>query len=124
MSKKLIIGLLLSVFALTGCGTVNGGASYDEFAACLTDEGMTLYGAFWCSHCADQKQMFGSAMDYIDYVECDPKGDDGQPEVCLEEGIEAYPTWKHADGRSWTGTQSFEKLSEITGCPVPAEPAE
>ncbi len=123
MFKKLtILGLLaITTISLTACAPVDGGESYDEFAQCLTDEGMTLYGAYWCSHCADQKQMFGLAMDYIDYVECDPKGDDGQPEVCLEEEIEGYPTWKHSDGRSWIGAQSFEKLGEITGCEVPPE---
>ena len=122
MFKKLTIFSLLTVLALslTACAPVEGGESYDEFAQCLTDEGMTLYGAFWCGHCADQKKLFGTAMDYIDYVECDPRGDDGQPDLCLEEGIEGYPTWKNTDGRSWVGSQSLETLGEITGCPVPS----
>lgn len=34
-----------------------------------------MYGAFWCSHCFDQKQDFGkeAAADFP-YVECYPDG--------------------------------------------------
>ena len=33
------------------------------------------YGAFWCSHCFDQKQAFGKdAMADFPYVECYPDG--------------------------------------------------
>ncbi len=108
---------------LVGCAApIDGGESYDEFAQCLNDEGLVLYGAFWCGHCADQKKMFGDAVHSLNYVECDPRDPAGQPDVCLAEGIEAYPTWKYSDGRAWSGVQSFETLSEITGCPVPEVP--
>lgn len=34
-----------------------------------------MYGAFWCSHCYDQKQAFGAeAMAAFPYVECYPEG--------------------------------------------------
>jgi hypothetical protein len=34
-----------------------------------------MYGAFWCSHCYDQKQEFGrEAMAEFPYVECFPEG--------------------------------------------------
>ncbi|KAL6582750.1 hypothetical protein OROMI_004828 [Orobanche minor] len=37
--------------------------------------GAKLYGAFWCLHCLDQKQMFGrEAAELLDYVECFPDG--------------------------------------------------
>ena len=32
-----------------------------------------MYGAFWCSHCEDQKETFGAGAD-IPYVECFPDG--------------------------------------------------
>lgn len=41
----------------------------------LHDMGAKVYGAFWCSHCFDQKQAFGKqAMADFPYVECFPEG--------------------------------------------------
>ena len=41
----------------------------------LRDSGARMYGAFWCSHCYDQKQAFGAeAMAAFPYVECYPEG--------------------------------------------------
>lgn len=41
----------------------------------LRDAGAVMYGAFWCSHCFDQKQAFGAeAMADFPYVECFPDG--------------------------------------------------
>jgi len=31
---------------------------YDEFAQCLTDKGVKMYGAYWCPHCQAQKALF------------------------------------------------------------------
>ena len=37
--------------------------------------GAKMYGAFWCTHCYDQKQDFGmEAMSDFPYVECYPEG--------------------------------------------------
>ena len=34
-----------------------------------------MYGAFWCSHCFEQKQAFGAeAAHELPYVECYPQG--------------------------------------------------
>lgn len=41
----------------------------------LNEAGAKMYGAFWCSHCYDQKQEFGQqAMAEFPYVECFPEG--------------------------------------------------
>lgn len=41
----------------------------------LKAAGAKMYGAFWCSHCYDQKQEFGQqAMADFPYVECFPEG--------------------------------------------------
>lgn len=61
----------------------------DSFAKCLTEKGWTLYGAVWCSHCKDQKELFGESFRYIHYVECPDN-----TELCLDKGINGYPTWK------------------------------
>ena len=34
-----------------------------------------MYGAYWCPHCAHQKELFGAeAWSLIPYVECSLKG--------------------------------------------------
>jgi len=94
----------------------------DNFAACLTESGMKLYGAYWCHNCVDQKNDFGDLFHYIDYIECaegDPEGK-AQPEVCQEKGIRGYPTWITAGGERLVGRQSLQKLSEVSGCSLPS----
>ncbi|EAW33729.1 vitamin K epoxide reductase family protein [Lyngbya sp. PCC 8106] len=73
------------------------------------------YGAYWCPHCQDQKQLFGKeAFAMIDYVECDPKGKNPRPQLCKEAGITGYPTWE-IDGQFYPGTASLEKLADLSG---------
>ncbi|CAB9513134.1 Vitamin K epoxide reductase [Seminavis robusta] len=60
----------------------------------LKQAGVVMYGAFWCPHCARQKELFGrEAWSYIDYVECAPKGYGAAPLLCNKQDIDGYPTW-------------------------------
>ena len=68
------------------------------FAQCLADKGITMYGASWCPHCQNEKKAFGDAFRYVPYVECPDN-----PNVCLNKGVEAYPTWIFPDGRKLVG---------------------
>ena len=46
-----------------------------ELARRLKAAGAKMYGAFWCSHCFEQKEAFGrEAMKDFPYVECYPDG--------------------------------------------------
>jgi glutaredoxin len=82
----------------------------DDFAKCLTNKGATMYGAVWCGHCKEQKDMFGESFKYVSYVECP----DNQV-LCEQMGVTGYPTWI-INGVSYPGVQSFDKLKELTGC--------
>ena len=42
----------------------------DDFAKCLTQKSVVMYGAYWCPHCQAQKKLFGSSFKYVNYVEC------------------------------------------------------
>lgn len=90
--------------------------TYDDFAKCLKDKGAVFYGAFWCPHCRDQKDLFGSSQKYLPYVECSSSDGNSQLEICKKEKIESYPTWQFADGSREEGELSLEKLSEKSGC--------
>lgn len=80
-------------------------------ATCLTDNGVTMYGTNWCSHCKDQKAMFGDAFEQVTYVDCD----ESKP-ACVAAGVQWFPTWKDNAGNAYPGTQSLERLAEIAGC--------
>lgn len=117
MKKYLITATFaaLAVF-LTAC---SGSGQYDEFAQCLTDEGVIYYGAYWCPNCQKQGQLFGSSKDLLNYVECAEDGNDSQYERCLLEGVDSFPRWRFSDGSELVGLQSLESLSEKSNCLLP-----
>jgi len=110
--------ILLSGLLLLGCSR---DATYDNFATCIADSGAKFYGAFWCPHCAEQKELFGDSVDLLPYVECDPNGKNSQASVCNDEGVKSYPTWKFTDGTIKNGVTSLDDLSEASNCPLPGE---
>lgn len=47
-----------------------------------------MYGAYWCSHCYDQKQTLGrEAFERLPYVECDSNGVNSQRQTCKARGV-------------------------------------
>lgn len=86
----------------------------DTFAQCLAQRGATMYGAYWCPHCQNEKQAFGNSFRFVSYVECS-----AESKRCLDAGVKGYPTWIFADGRKFEGEQGIEKLSQESGCPLP-----
>ena len=106
----IIVVIIIAIFSLTGS------KNYDEFAQCLTDSGVKFYGAFWCSHCANQKSLIGDSMSKINYIECSLPDKSGQTEICIQEDIKTYPTWEFAGGSRVEGVQDLNKLSELSGC--------
>jgi glutaredoxin len=89
---------------------------YNEFAKCISDKDIKMYGAFWCPHCQEQKRLFGSSQKYLNYVECSTPDGNGQTDICKNNQITSYPTWEMSDGTRLVGSQSFEKLAELSGC--------
>jgi hypothetical protein len=84
------------------------------FAQCLSERGVAMYGASWCSHCQSQKALFGDAFKYVKYVECP----DNIP-LCTEKNIQGFPTWIFSGSTTLIGEQSLEKLASVSGCPLP-----
>ena len=83
----------------------------------LREIGAKEYGAYWCPHCHDQKMLFGKeAAALIDYIECDPRGQNSRAEICQAAGanIKGFPTWE-IKGQFYSGTQSLEKLADLSG---------
>eukprot|EP00548_Thalassiothrix_antarctica_P003535 CAMPEP_0194142718 /NCGR_PEP_ID=MMETSP0152-20130528/11939_1 /TAXON_ID=1049557 /ORGANISM="Thalassiothrix antarctica, Strain L6-D1" /LENGTH=311 /DNA_ID=CAMNT_0038841781 /DNA_START=355 /DNA_END=1290 /DNA_ORIENTATION=- len=74
----------------------------------------TMYGAFWCSHCNEQKQAFGKEAftTNIQYVECSKDGLNQKSNLCKKEKIPGYPTWV-IDGKQYPGEKDLDELQSI-----------
>jgi len=111
------IALLLIVCAVQPAGSSD--KKLDEFAKCLTKKKAVMYGSFTCSHCADQKDLFGESFQYVTYVECMVPATHRETDQCKAAGIKYTPTWIFGDGSRVVGKVPLEKLSEETGCKLP-----
>lgn len=101
--------------------TTTSGPAEIALAEHLTAIGAKEYGAYWCPHCYDQKQLFGKeAFAAVNYIECAPDGANAQPEVCSAAGLEGFPTWE-INGERYSGTQSLSRLAELSGYEGPTE---
>ncbi|MDX2243587.1 MAG: hypothetical protein NW224_23145 [Leptolyngbyaceae cyanobacterium bins.302] len=91
--------------------TLANNQATSALASHLKKVGAKMYGAYWCPHCTRQKEMFGSAFQGIDYVECDPRGANPRPNLCKEAGIKGYPTWE-INGKVLVGVPGQTHLIE------------
>ena len=122
-SKNIII--IVAVVVVVGLlgfwwwSTSNQPGKLDEFAKCLQDKGEKFYGAFWCPHCQNQKELFGNSKKYLPYIECSTPDSNGQLQVCTDAKIQVYPTWKFHDGITQEGEVTLLELSQKSGCQLP-----
>ncbi|KGF71816.1 membrane protein [Neosynechococcus sphagnicola sy1] len=95
--------------------TTTSGPAELALAKHLHQIGAKEYGAYWCPHCFEQKLLFGQeASAIVNYIECDPKGKNGRPDLCQAAKIEGFPTWD-IKGQRLTGTQPLETLAQTSG---------
>lgn len=77
--------------------------------------GAKMYGAFWCSHCNNQKEELGrQAYDegYYQYVECDKEGFMSENSLCRAKKIPGYPTWE-INGKFYPGMITHIKVNHV-----------
>lgn len=91
-------------------------ASLEVFAKCLDEKGMKFYGAYWCSWCNKEKELFGEAAQYLPYVECSDEETQEMLLVCEEAGVTSFPTWGLPNGTNSSGFKELEELAELSGC--------
>jgi len=119
--RKIVTAVLIvAAFAVViYLGLRKRGSRLDSFAKCVASKQAKMYGAYWCPHCADQKEMFESSFQYVPYVECGVQGSRDEAQVCKDAGIKHFPTWQFADGELREGTQPLPALGSKTGCSLP-----
>ncbi len=121
MLNRIIFIFLISIF-LISCTPeeVEGPGLQDDFAKCIGERDLKMYGSFKCSVCKSQRRMFGSSFKYVGEIECHPQGENPKTELCLEKKIEKTPTWiLERDGQEierLEGSQKLEILAELSGC--------
>lgn len=114
LGLTIVVALLIGFLVLASKPKEATTKNLDDFAKCLAQKGVVMYGAKWCSHCQNQKRQFGDAFRYVKYVEC-PE----QVKLCTEKGIQGFPTWEMPDSQKLIGEQELQTLSMETGCPLP-----
>lgn len=108
----IIAGIIVAtiLFSLSFYIRAQKPSQYDDFARCLTEKGAVVYGNDFCQYTTRQLNWFGKSEEYLSYVKCiDNKA------LCDSKGVVKTPTWE-INGKTYPGTQTFEKLSELSGC--------
>ena len=108
----------LAAGCLVSCSRGEDASFEINLAEHLQATGARMYGAFWCPHCENQKELFGKAVDLVPYVECDPEGKDSQAQLCQEKEIPGYPTWE-INGKFYVGGRSLKELAQLSDFPLP-----
>lgn len=123
--RRFTLMLLFVLAALLLVPACSAQSKMDDFAKCLANKNATMYGAYWCPHCNDQKDEFKDSLKYIHYVECAIPGKpmNQQTDACKAANIQRYPTWIFADGERVEAILPLDKLAEKAGCPAPPPPA-
>jgi hypothetical protein len=128
MRKILLFIFLIFGIIAVGCTQQNvtevqedtGPSELDDFAKCVYGSGVRMYGQYTCGVCRKQRELFGSSFQYIQEIECHPRGENPQTQLCLEKDIAKTPTWTlEKDGQvveKLAGFQTLEILSELSGC--------
>lgn len=111
-------GALALVLMASACSAQN---KLDKLAQCLGSKNVTMYGAYWCPHCKDQKDEFGDSFKYLKYVECAIPGKPPniQTDACKAMQIKRYPTWILPDGERVEAVLPLDQLAQKAGCPAP-----
>ncbi len=88
------------------------------FAQALSATDTTFFGAAWCPHCTDQKELFEDGQHYLPFVEVTNPDRTPNP-IGIEEEVFTYPTWEFPDGSRLEGQQSLATISQRSGVPIP-----
>ena len=124
-----VAGVLIVLLHLNYTGVLGSPASAEDplaraLAEHLTQKGAKFFGAQWCPHCKDQKDLFGIAAKRLPYIECSPEGGQGTPQapICKDLDIKRYPTWI-INGRRVEDILTMQQLAEATGFKAPTTDA-
>ena len=102
---------IIALFLLFRQNETPASPNIEKLALCLKEKNVTMYGAYWCPHCQNQKKLFGSAFKDVPYVECTE-----DTTKCREMNIQNYPTWILEDGKRLVGEIPLDTLAKESSC--------
>ena len=112
MKKIILFALAFVLLAiLSWCSSSPSYSNLDEFAQCLTDKWVVLYGTTTCPYCQKQKELFGDSFKKINFVDCKLS-----PMKCNLAWIWNIPHWFVSSSTGLTWLQPLEILSKETWC--------
>lgn len=80
----------------------------------LTNTGATMYSAYWCPHCHEQKELFGKqATAKLNVVECAVDGKNSQAALCEAKKIDGFPSWE-INGKLDSGVKKLSQLADLS----------
>ena len=94
--------------------SIKGASSPEQIALAehLAKKGAKFYGAYWCSFCRRQREMFGAGgVRALPYVECARDGFQGQQ--CPPQ-VTGYPAWE-IGGKFYGGMRTLQDLQTLSG---------
>jgi uncharacterized membrane protein len=115
-----VVGAIILVLHLHYTGVLGDPPASEDptiraLAIHLTRSGAKMYGASWCPHCQQQKEIFGASAGRLPYIECSPGGRNvPQASECQAERIESYPTWI-INGKRIENVLTVAQLTESSG---------
>ena len=93
------------------------------FAQALADSGTIFYGASWCPHCTEQKELFEDGQDLLPFVEVTNYENEASlnnlNQAGIDNNITSFPTWEFPDGSRLEGLQDLATLSTRSGVAIP-----
>ena len=115
-------------------GEATSATNLNEFVQIL-GERTRFYGAFWCSACQRQKNLFAAESENLPFIEVTAGDPNDLGSVVLNDvglgtdltlnptgrPIESFPTWERiSDGERMTGVHTIGQLAEFAGIPLPS----
>ena len=97
--------------------SVKGLSTPDQMALAkhLQDSGAKFYGAYWCSFCLLQRNMFGAGgVRSLPYIECASDGYQSASGACrATKQVTGYPTWE-IGGKFYGGMLTLTELQALS----------
>lgn len=88
------------------------------FAKALDDAGVKFFGAAWCPHCTEQKELFEDGGQFLPFFEV-TNPDRTLNQLGIDEEITSFPTWELPNKTRYEEVFTPEELSALTGVAIP-----
>jgi hypothetical protein len=119
MSFVILVVLIFGFYFFTDwfskvTGYLGGEDERERLALCLDEKRAEFYGGEYCSDCEKQLTLFGSAIGFLHYVECETNtAGDVVDTRC--KNLREIPAW-YIDGEIYYGFKTLAELQELSDC--------